>query len=156
MKRRSFLKSFAAIPAVAAMGTLGTTQLLAKENKKPKGKNAISYKKALEVVTGGKGAKDSEKVNLTVPEIAENGAVVPVKINVDFPIEEVKSLHILTTKNSNARCADIFLTPKNGKAYFATRIKLGGTQEVVAVAALKNGTFIKAHKKVKVTIGGCG
>ena len=157
MERRSFLKSFAALPAVAAMGTLGATQLLAKEGaKKPKGKNAISYKKALEALTDGKGAKDSDKVKLTVPEIAENGAVVPVKINVDLPIEEVKSIHILTTKNSNARCVDVFLTPKNAKAYFATRIKLGGTQEVVAVAALKNGSFIKAQKKVKVTIGGCG
>ncbi|MRI59400.1 MAG: thiosulfate oxidation carrier protein SoxY [Epsilonproteobacteria bacterium] len=154
MRRRSFLKGLSAVPALAL---LGNVQLLAEAKKaKPKSKNAISFKKALEVVTGGKGAKESDKVQLIVPEIAENGAVVPVKVNVDVPIEKVKSIHILTTKNSNARAADVFLTPRNGKAYFATRIKLSGTQNVVAVAVLKDGSAIMASKPVKVTIGGCG
>ncbi len=134
---------------------VGKEALFAKEMK-PKSKNAMSYKKALEIVTGGKGAKKSDKVKLIVPEIAENGAVVPVKVNVAEPIENVKSIHILTTKNSNARTADVFLTPRNGKAYFATRIKLGQSQEVVAVAVLKDGSAIMASKPVKVTIGGCG
>jgi len=154
MERRSFLKSIGTLPALGVLGA-GGINLLAKESK-PKGKNAISFKKALSVVTNGKGAKESDKVHLIVPEIAENGAVVPVKVNVDVPIEQVKSIHILSTKNSNARCADVFLTPRNGKAYFATRIKLGGTQEVVAVAVLKDGSAIMAKKPVKVTIGGCG
>ncbi len=154
MERRSFLKSIGTLPALGVLGASGVN-LLAKESK-PKGKNAISFKKALSVVTNGKGAKESDKVHLIVPEIAENGAVVPVKVNVDVPIEQVKSIHILSTKNSNARCADVFLTPRNGKAYFATRIKLGGTQEVVAVAVLKDGSAIMAKKPVKVTIGGCG
>jgi len=48
------------------------------------------------------------------------------------------------------------LTPLNGKGYFATRIKLSGTQDVVALVELSDGTFIKAAKSVKVTIGGCG
>ncbi len=154
MERRSFLKSIGTLPALGVLGASGVN-LLAKESKS-KGKNAISFKKALSVVTNGKGAKESDKVHLIVPEIAENGAVVPVKVNVDVPIEQVKSIHILSTKNSNARCADVFLTPRNGKAYFATRIKLGGTQEVVAVAVLKDGSAIMAKKPVKVTIGGCG
>jgi len=156
MERRGFLKGLAGACALTAVGaptiSLGAV-------KKPKSPNEISYKKALEIITNGKGAKDSDKVNLVVPEIAENGAVVPVKVTVDYPMEPnnyVKSIHVLATKNSNARCADVFLTPLNGKAYFATRIKLGGTQEVVAVAELGDGTFIKAHKSVKVTIGGCG
>ncbi len=154
MERRSFLKGIGALPALGVLGASGIN-LLAKGSK-PKGKNAISFKKALDVITHGKGAKESAKVHLIVPEIAENGAVVPVKVNVDLPIEQVKSIHILSTKNSNARCADVFLTPRNGKAYFATRIKLGGTQDVVAVAVLKDGSAIMAKKPVKVTIGGCG
>ncbi len=153
MQRRSFLKGLGAIPVALGVGSL---PILAKEKPKLKSKNAMPFKKALEIVTNGKGAKQSAKVKLIVPEIAENGAVVPVKVNVDEPIENVKSIHILTTKNSNARCADVFLSPRNGKAYFATRIKLGGTQEVVAVAVLKNGSAIMAKKPVKVTIGGCG
>ena len=48
------------------------------------------------------------------------------------------------------------LTPANGKGYFATRVKLGSTQEIVALVELSDGTFIKTAKSVKVTIGGCG
>ncbi len=151
MRRRAFLKGIGAIGAVALLDI----KVLAKDTK-PKGKNAITFKKALEVITNGKGAKTSDKVKLIVPEIAENGAVVPVKVNVEEPIENVKSIHILATKNSNARCADVFLTPRNGRAYFATRIKLGQSQDVVAVAVLKDGSAIMASRPVKVTIGGCG
>ncbi len=156
MERRGFLKGFAGACALTAIAV--PTISLA-EQKKLKSPNEMDFKKALDIITGGKGAKDSQKVNLIVPEIAENGAVVPVKVSVDAPMEKdnyVKSIHVLATKNANARCADVFLTPYNGKAYFATRIKLGGTQEVVAVAELGDGTFVKAHKSVKVTIGGCG
>jgi len=154
MRRRTFLKS---VSMASALMFLAKGDLLAKEDaKKPKSKNAITFKKALEIVTGGKGAKRSDKVELIVPEIAENGAVVPVKVSVKEPIENVKSIHILTTKNSNARAADVFLSPRNGRAYFATRIKLSGTQEVVAVAVLRDGSAIMASRPVKVTIGGCG
>ncbi len=146
---------------MSALATVATPALvMAKEEKSvPKGENAITYEAALNAITGGKKVAESEKVKLTVPEIAENGAVVPVKVNVDHPMEEnnyVKAIHILSTKNGNARCADVMLTPLNGKGYFATRIKLGGTQDVVAVVELSDGTFLKAAKSVKVTIGGCG
>ncbi|OYZ23140.1 MAG: thiosulfate oxidation carrier protein SoxY, partial [Sulfurovum sp. 16-42-52] len=61
-----------------------------------------------------------------------------------------------STKNANARCADVMLTPLNGQGYFATRVKLGGTQDVVALVELSNGTFMRSAKSIKVTIGGCG
>jgi sulfur-oxidizing protein SoxY len=96
---------------------------------------------------------------LTAPEIAENGAVVPIKIEVDHPMEEknyVKAIHVLNKGNGNARCADVMLTPANAKGYFSTRVKLSKTQEVVALVALSDGTFIQTAKSVKVTIGGCG
>ncbi len=155
MERRNFIKSICAASAVAA--TVSPSALLAKEA--PKGGNVLSYDAAVAAITGGKAVADSDKVNLTVPEIAENGAVVPVKVDVDHPMEEsnyVKAIHVLSTKNGNARCADVMLTPLNGKGYFATRIKLGGTQDVVALVELSDGTFIKSAKSVKVTIGGCG
>ncbi|HIP20725.1 MAG TPA: twin-arginine translocation signal domain-containing protein, partial [Sulfurimonas sp.] len=79
MERRGFLKGLAGACALTAVGT-PTISLGA--DKKPKSPNEISYKKALEIITKGKGAKDSSKVNLVVPEIAENGAVVPVKVTV--------------------------------------------------------------------------
>jgi len=160
MKRRKFIQSMFAASAVAA--TVTPVALMAKEEAKkeaPKGPNALAYAAAVDAITGGKGATASEKVDLTVPEIAENGAVVPVKVHVDHPMEEanhVKSIHVLAKENGNSRCADVMLTPMNGKGYFATRIKLAKTQEVVAVVELSDGTFISAAKSVKVTIGGCG
>jgi len=176
MERRNFLKGFCTVSALAAVVPL---RLLAKEElkeanattsgdanssapsakKASKGANAITYDAAVAAITGGKTVTDSDKVSLTVPEIAENGAVVPVKINVESPMTEenyVKAIHVLAAKNGNARCADVMLTPLNGKGYFATRVKLGGTQDVVALVEMSDGSFLRAAKPVKVTIGGCG
>jgi len=153
MKRREFIQSILAVSAVA---TLPTT--LSAEEKK-KNPNEMSFEDALKAITNGKEAKVSDKVKLKAPEIAENGAVVPVKVEVDHPMEKdnyVKSIHVLNTANGNARCVDVMLTPANGRGYFATRIKLSKTQDVVAVVGLSDGTFIKASQNVKVTIGGCG
>ena len=157
MKRRNFIKSMMAVSAVAVT----PVALMAKDEAKAKkkGPNDLTVDAAIKAITGGKEAKKSDKIKLTVPEIAENGAVVPVKVQVDHPMEEsnyVKAIHVLNTKNGNARCADVMLTPANGKGYFATRVKLSSTQEVVALVELSDGTFIKAAKSVKVTIGGCG
>ncbi|SFV58051.1 Sulfur oxidation protein SoxY [hydrothermal vent metagenome] len=158
MKRREFIQSIVASSALAM--TISPSISLAEESKpKKKGPNDMDYQTALDTITGKKEVKDSDKIKLTVPEIAENGAVVPVKVEVDYPMEEknyVKAIHILNTKNGNARCADVNLTPLNGRGYFSTRIKLGGTQEVVALVELSDGSFIKTAKSVKVTIGGCG
>ncbi len=157
MKRRNFIKSMMAVSAVAVT----PVALMAKEEAKAKkkGPNDMTVEAAIKAITGGTDVKKSDIIKLTVPEIAENGAVVPVKVQVDHPMEEsnyVKAIHVLNTKNGNARCVDVMLTPANGKGYFATRIKLSSTQEVVALVELSNGTFIKATKSVKVTIGGCG
>ncbi|MDM5272735.1 thiosulfate oxidation carrier protein SoxY [Sulfurovum sp. zt1-1] len=157
MKRRSFLKGLCAVSAVTA--TMTPSLLSAEEKKKIQSPNAMDYKTAVDTITGGKGATESPKVSLTVPEIAENGAVVPVKVDVDHPMEEnnyVKAIHVLAKENSNSRTADVMLTPLNGKGFFATRVKLAKTQEVVALVELSDGSFISAAKSVKVTIGGCG
>jgi len=161
MKRRKFIQNICAASAVAAVAS--PSVLLAKEEaskEAPKGGNVLTYDAAVEAITGGKAVVDnSEKLKLTVPEIAENGAVVPVKVKVESPMTEadhVKAIHVLSTKNGNARCADVMLTPMNAKGYFATRIKLAGTQDVVALVELSDGSFHRVAKPVKVTIGGCG
>lgn len=173
MERRNFIKNI--MTASAAMVTV-PTMVFAEESKKEeakkeeikkelstesaaKGPNDLSYEDAVKAITGDKEAKASDKIKLTVPEIAENGAVVPVKVAVESPMDEknhVKSIHILNTKNSNSRCADIMLTTKNAEAKFASRVKLSESQDVVAIVGLSDGTFMKAGKSVKVTIGGCG
>jgi len=154
MKRRKFLQGVCVASAIAVVVP---STLAAKDA--PKGGNTLTIDAAIAAITGGKAVTDSDKISLTVPEIAENGAVVPVKVKVESPMTDadyVKAIHVLTTKNGNARCADVMLSPLNGKGYFATRVKLGGTQDVVALIELSNGTFLKAAKPVKVTIGGCG
>jgi len=158
MKRRSFLKGLCAVSAVSA--TMTPSLLIAEEKKSgPQSPNALNYKMTVDAITSGKPVTESPKVDLNVPEIAENGAVVPVKISVDHPMEEnnyVKAIHVIAKENSNARTADVMLTPMNGEAYFATRIKLAKTQDVVALVELSDGSFLSATKSVKVTIGGCG
>lgn len=153
MLRRDFFKQMGAVAAVAAV-TTPTMSFAA-----PVGPNDLSYKAAVDAITGGKTPTKSSKVKLKVPEIAENGAVVPVTVEVDSPMTDadyVKAIHIFATKNGNARAIDVHLTPANGKAFFATRVKLGGTQDVAALVELSNGEFLIAAQNVKVTIGGCG
>jgi len=157
MQRRSFLKGFgAALAASAAVPAI----LVAEEQKKgPTGPNEMNYATAVAAITGGKPVTPSDKVELKAPEIAENGAVVPIKVTVTSPMSEsdyVKAIHILASKNANVRCANIYLSPMNGNAHFGTRIKLGSTQDVVAIAEMSDGSFLSASQNVKVTIGGCG
>lgn len=154
MKRRDFFKT---LSQAAVVGAALPVMSFAEEKKA--GPNAFSYKQAVEAVTGGKEPKKSDKVHLKVPEIAENGAVVPVTVEVDSPMTDadyVKAIHIFATKNNNVRCLDTYLTPANGKAMLATRVKLGTTQEVATIVELSNGEFLVASQSVKVTIGGCG
>jgi len=155
MQRRDFFKKLGTVTAVAAV----IPAMSFAADAKPEGPNKMDFKTAENVITGGKTPKTSKKVKLKAPEIAENGAVVPVTVTVDSPMTEnnyVKAIHILTEKNSNSRTIDVYLTPANGKAMFSTRIKLGGTQKVIALVELSNGEFLTASQSVKVTIGGCG
>ena len=157
MQRRDFFKKLGvAAVASAAIPAIIPSVSFASEIKS---KNVMSAQAAIAVITGGKTATKSAKIKLKVPEIAENGAVVPVTVNVDSPMidsDYVKAIHILTSKNFNARAIDVSLSPANGKAMFSTRIKLGGTQDVIALVELSNGEFITTSQSVKVTIGGCG
>jgi sulfur-oxidizing protein SoxY len=156
MQRRDFFKQ---LGVVAAVTTVMPVMSFAAKDSKPKGPNDMPYKVAIDTITGGKPVETSSKVKLKVPEIAENGAVVPVTVTVDSPMSDsdyVKAIHIIASKNGNTRCIDIFLTPANGKAMLSTRVKLGKTQKVVALVELSNGKFLTAAQSVKVTIGGCG
>ncbi len=155
MERRKFLQTLGATAVVTTM--VPTVSFAGAE--KPTSPNAISYKAAVDAITGGKEATTSSKVKLKAPEIAENGAVVPVTATVESAMTDsdyVKAIHILTSKNGNSRSISAYLTPANGKAMLSTRIKLGATQEVSAVAELSDGSFVIASQSVKVTIGGCG
>lgn len=101
--------------------------------------------------TGGADVADGG-VTLTAPEIAENGNTVP--ISVDAP--GAMAVMILATGNPTPGVATINFGPLAASQSASTRIRLAGTQEVVAVAKLADGSFARAASTVKVTIGGCG
>lgn len=98
-------------------------------------------------------------VVLKAPLIAENGAVVPVTISSDLPMRSddyVKKINIYAEGNLDPYVAGIDLTPANGKAEFAMRIKMRKTSNVRVVLETSKGKLYGAVRPVKVTIGGCG
>jgi sulfur-oxidizing protein SoxY len=108
--------------------------------------------------TGGAAAVEG-KVKLDLPEIAENGNTVPITVSVDSPMTDadyVSEVIVLADGNPNAGIATFHFTPASGVAEANTRIRLAGTQNIVAIAKTKDGKFYTAKKQVKVTIGGCG
>jgi sulfur-oxidizing protein SoxY len=101
---------------------------------------------------GGGGAAASGDIQVKAPDIAENGAVVPVEII--SAIAGTDRIGIVAEKNGFPLVAD-FKLMNGAEGYVSTRIKMGATSNVVAVVHA-GGKAYKAHKEVKVTIGGCG
>ena len=91
-------------------------------------------------------------VMLDAPEIAENGNTVPIEV----AAEGATSIMVLAAGNPTPPVATFNFGPMAGAQRAKTRIRLAGTQEVVAVAKMADGSFAKTAKNVKVTIGGCG
>lgn len=99
------------------------------------------------------------KILLDIPEIAENGNTVPFSISMDSPMTPesyVKAMHLLATANPQPGVALFKFTPRSGRAYVSSRMRLARTQDVVVIAELSDGRFVMAKRNVKVTIGGCG
>jgi sulfur-oxidizing protein SoxY len=102
---------------------------------------------------GGSAPVESKDVTLTAPDIAENGAVVP--LGVATTLAGVKQMLLLVEKNPSALVAKFDVTPAVD-ANFATRAKMGQSSDVYAVAIMNDGKALFAKKEVKVTLGGCG
>ena len=106
---------------------------------------------AMSAFTGGVAAGDGG-ITMTAPEIAEDGNTVPV--SVDAPGAATSA--IFATGNPTPGVATFNFGPLSGSQSASTRIRLAGTQDVVAIAKMADGSFVKASATVKVTIGGCG
>lgn len=99
------------------------------------------------------------KVQLELPKLAENGAVVPVTVSVDSPMTErdhVRRIHLFAEKNPQPRVLDIELGPHNGRARVASRIRIADSQQILAVAMLSDDSLWSAAVHVEVTVAGCG
>ena len=102
---------------------------------------------------GGSAPVQSKDVSVTGPDIAENGAVVPVGAASTLP--GVKRLLILVEKNPSVMAA-MFEISDAIEASVSTRVKMGQSSNVYAVAMMADGKMLFAQKEVKVTLGGCG
>jgi sulfur-oxidizing protein SoxY len=102
---------------------------------------------------GGSTPVASKDVTITAPDIAENGAVVPVGASTTLP--GAKRLLLLVEKNPSMLTA-MFDVSDSVEANFATRVKMGQSSNVYAVAMMNDGKVLYAVKEVKVTLGGCG
>jgi sulfur-oxidizing protein SoxY len=102
---------------------------------------------------------DSGKIKLDVPEIAENGLVVPINIEVESPMTErdyVKAVHVFADGNPFPGIVSYRFTPACGKAAASTRMRLAQTENIICIAEMSDGKLYTAKSNVKVTIGGCG
>jgi len=100
----------------------------------------------------GKTAEPSDKVKMDAPEIAENGAVVPISVSSTLP--DVTSISILVAENPNALAAS-YVIPAGTLPSVANRLKMAKTTNVIAVVEA-GGKLYSTTKEVKVTVGGCG
>ena len=147
--RRQTLKHSAAVVGLLATAGLLPQQALAFNKGAFEAKSLNDALKAL-----GSGAPtESKDVTLTAPDIAENGAVVPLAVASSLP--NIKHLVLLVEKNPNALVAVFNVTPEV-EPNFATRSKMGQSSDVYAVAITADGKAHYAKKEVKVTLGGCG
>jgi sulfur-oxidizing protein SoxY len=113
---------------------------------------------AIKKLYGDKKAADG-KVKLEMPQIAENGNVVPVTVSVESAMTDadyVKAVHLFAEGNPIPAVATFYFTPLCGKAVCSTRIRMAATQNIVAVAETSKGELYTGKTEVKVTIGGCG
>jgi sulfur-oxidizing protein SoxY len=152
--RRLILKG-AAVVALAGFGGIrfGLVPALAAANDKYpdaafKVKGTDDAIKALY----GKTAEKSDKVKMDAPEIAENGAVVPIAVTTT--LADVTSISILVAENPNALAAS-YIIPAGTMPSVANRLKMAKTSNVIAIVEA-GGKLYSASKEVKVTVGGCG
>ena len=150
MKRRDALKNSAAV-----LGMLVAAGLLPQAAQAAYNKTAFDAKTVADVLKamGAAAPAESKDVTLTAPDIAENGAVVPLGAATSLP--NVKQMLVLVEKNPNTLVA-AFTVNEALEANFLTRAKLGQSSDVYAVAITNDGRAFYAKKEVKVTLGGCG
>jgi len=112
---------------------------------------------AIRAFTGGAEAR-AGKVTLEVPPLVENGNSVPLTVTVDHPMEPgdfVRTIALFNERNPQPNIAVFHLSPRAGRAMVSTRIRLGDSQKVVAVARLSDGSLWTDEAEVIVTLPAC-
>lgn len=151
-QRRLLLKSSVAtstIAVAASAGLLAPQAVLAEMSR-----DGFAAKDLNEAIAGSAGgtATESADIKIKAPDIAENGAVVPVTVSTS--IENVEAIYLYAANNPNP-LTSAYEFSNGAEAFISTRIKMGKTADVIAVVKA-DGKLMSAKKEVKVTIGGCG
>jgi len=148
-RRRGILKAGGGVLALAA-GLIRAGGAFAQQWNKAafETKTVAATLKAL----GGGGSAESAQVQITAPDIAENGAVV--QITVESGIARTQAIAILIEKNPNTLSAN-FDIPDGTDPFVTTRVKMAETSNVYALVKA-DGKYFHAVKEIKVTLGGCG
>jgi sulfur-oxidizing protein SoxY len=144
MKRRTFLITLggAALPALA-----DTTKFQPPQDIKPL---VEQLTKGAAIETGG--------IEVELPQIAENGNSVPMRVKVDHsmaPADFVAAIHIIAERNPRPLVASFRLKPESGRAEVSTRVRLAGTQKVTVLVGMSNGKFRMTQTDVLVTSAAC-
>lgn len=146
VERRLFLAGGAALMTVTA--TVG-----------PSARAGVAeVQAAIDDILGDREAAEG-RITLRLPEIAENGATVPLTVEVESPMtadDHVTAVHIFAERNPLPNVASMRFTPSSGEAIAATRIRLAESQTVRVLAEMSDGSVFAAARDVTVTIGGCG
>ena len=160
LTRRSVLGRLGAAGVALAVGALRSPAPAAAQGSPPALGLQESVQDGLKRVFGTRPIKDGAAViKLDIPPIAENGAVVPVSVEVTAPMTPasyVKHIWIVADKNRIPIVARATLTPEAGQAFVGANIRLGETTDVRAIVEQSDGTLLMARREVKVTVGGCG
>lgn len=150
--RRSFLKLTSAAGAVIAAGLIRPVRAAIGADWPNEAFETEGMDKAMQQALGDTNLQDGH-VSLDAPTIAENGAVVPITVSVDR--DDIDTVHVFVEENPTPYVARFHLE-KTPKKEVSTRIKMGQTSNVIAVAETKDGAAYQTRKEVRVTIGGCG
>ena len=155
--RRTMLGTLGVLGAAAAASTvtLGTATA-----QTPQFGQQESVQDALKRLFGARPMKDGAAlVKLDIPLIAENGAVVPVSVEVQSPMTPqsyVKDIYVIADKNRIPVVTHVALSPEAGQAFMGANIRLGETGDVRAIVEQSDGSLLQVKREVKVTVGGCG
>ncbi len=151
MERRLFLKG--SIAGGAITSAIGAGLLSVKDAMAEWPKATMKAKDLIGALgSAGKG-EASDKIKLKAPEIAENGAVVPIDVDATG-LEGVTNITLLVESNPSPMAAS-FEIAEGTAGFAATRVKMGKSGNAIAVVVAGGKTY-HAQKEVKVTIGGCG
>jgi sulfur-oxidizing protein SoxY len=153
--RRKVVKaggSLTLLTLVAAAGWLRPGDALAADAWNKAAFESKSMDDAYKAMAGGPPAQSKDIAFFSTPDIAENGAVVPIGISSSIP--KTESIAILIEKNPNMLAAS-FDIPQGTEPALTTRVKMGQSSNVYALVKA-DGKYYVASKEIKVTLGGCG